>query len=114
MEVRGVAGGVTVIVLAISAACGYAISQLDFTGRKLLWFVILASFMIPIQALIVSDEDDPFVPPEIFRTPALTGNHQVRTFITAHGGHCGFVAEANGYDGYWAEQTVINFVAERM
>lgn len=47
-------GGVTVIVLAISAACGYAISQLDFTGRKLLWFVILASFMIPIQALIVN------------------------------------------------------------
>ena len=47
-------GGVTVIVLAISAACGYAISQLDFTGRKVLWFVILASFMIPIQALIVN------------------------------------------------------------
>ena len=47
-------GGVTVIVLAISAACGYAISQLDFTGRRLLWFVILASFMIPIQALIVN------------------------------------------------------------
>jgi multiple sugar transport system permease protein len=47
-------GGVTIIVLAISAACGYAISQLDFTGKKLLWFVILASFMIPIQALIVN------------------------------------------------------------
>lgn len=47
-------GGVTLIVLAISAACGYAISQLDFTGKKLLWFVILASFMIPIQALIVN------------------------------------------------------------
>lgn len=48
------AGGVTLIVLMISAACGYAISQLDFTGKKLLWFVILASFMIPIQALIVN------------------------------------------------------------
>ena len=47
-------GGVTVIVLAISAACGYAISQLEFTGRKVLWFLILASFMIPIQALIVN------------------------------------------------------------
>ena len=29
-------GGVTLIVLAISAGCGYAISQLDFTGRKVL------------------------------------------------------------------------------
>ncbi len=46
--------GVTAIVLAISAACGYAISQLDFSGKRLLWFVILASFMIPIQALIVN------------------------------------------------------------
>ncbi|RYE11244.1 MAG: carbohydrate ABC transporter permease [Hyphomicrobiales bacterium] len=47
-------GGVTLIVLAISAACGYAISQLDFYGRKVLWIVILASFMIPVQALIVN------------------------------------------------------------
>jgi multiple sugar transport system permease protein len=47
-------GGVTLIVLAISSACGYAISQLDFTGRKLLWIMILASFMIPVQALIVN------------------------------------------------------------
>lgn len=48
------AGGVTVIVLAISSACGYAISQLEFTGRKVLWFLIFASFMIPVQALIVN------------------------------------------------------------
>ena len=48
-------GGVTAIVLAISAACGYAISQLDFTGRKVLWFVILASFMIPIPAPATMD-----------------------------------------------------------
>lgn len=47
-------GGVTIIVLAVSSACGYAISQIEFTGRKLLWFMILASFMIPIQALIVN------------------------------------------------------------
>src|SRR6185312_3374082 len=48
------AGGVTLIVLAISSACGYAISQLDFTGRRLLWGMILASFMIPVQALIIN------------------------------------------------------------
>lgn len=48
------AGGVTVLVLGMSAACGYAISQIDFVGRRVLWWVILASFMIPIQALIVN------------------------------------------------------------
>ena len=46
--------GVTIGVLAISATCGYAISQLRFPGRKILWFMILASFMVPIQALIVN------------------------------------------------------------
>ncbi len=47
-------GGVTLIVLGISSACGYALSQIDFTGRKVLWIVIWASFMIPVQALIVN------------------------------------------------------------
>lgn len=46
--------GVTVIVIAISASCGYAISQIEFTGRNLLWFTILGSFLIPVQALIVN------------------------------------------------------------
>jgi len=46
--------GVTVGVLFISATCGYAISQLAFNGRKLLWGMILASFMVPIQALIIN------------------------------------------------------------
>jgi len=46
--------GVTIIVLVTSSACGYAISQIEFTGRKLLWTIILASFVIPVQALIVN------------------------------------------------------------
>lgn len=45
---------VTAIVVFLGAACGYAISQLEFTGRKLLYGVIIASFMVPIQALIVN------------------------------------------------------------
>jgi multiple sugar transport system permease protein len=45
---------VTVGVLFISATCGYAISQLEFRGRKLLWGLILMSFMVPIQALIIN------------------------------------------------------------
>lgn len=45
---------VTVIVIFMSACCGYAISQLRFPGRNLLWWTILASFMVPGQALIVN------------------------------------------------------------
>jgi multiple sugar transport system permease protein len=46
--------GVTFLVVAIGVCCGYAISQLRFPGRMLLWWVIIASFMIPVPALIVN------------------------------------------------------------
>jgi len=48
------AGVITVVVVAMSAAAGYAISQLKFPGRRVLWWMILASFMIPVPALIVN------------------------------------------------------------
>jgi ABC-type glycerol-3-phosphate transport system permease component len=43
---------VTVLVVFMSACTGFAISQLRFPGRMLLWWTILASFMVPITALI--------------------------------------------------------------
>jgi predicted alpha/beta-fold hydrolase len=61
-------------------------------------------------ALIVSAADDPFVPPHIFEAPPVAANPHITTIVTRHGGHCGFVAEPNGYDGYWAERTVIDFL----
>ena len=45
---------VTALTLIMSIAAGYAISQLQFPGRRLLWWTILASFMIPVPALIVN------------------------------------------------------------
>ncbi len=47
-------GAVTVIVVMMAAGAGYAISQLNFPGRQVFWYMILASFMVPIQALIVN------------------------------------------------------------
>ncbi len=45
---------ITLLVLLTSAAAGYAISQLNFPGRRVLWWLILASFMVPIPALIIN------------------------------------------------------------
>ena len=45
-------GAVTIIVVMMAAGAGYAISQLEFPGRRFFWWMILASFMIPIPALI--------------------------------------------------------------
>jgi multiple sugar transport system permease protein len=47
-------GAATLIVVIMAAGAGYAISQLDFPGRRLFWWMILASFMVPITALIVN------------------------------------------------------------
>jgi predicted alpha/beta-fold hydrolase len=61
-------------------------------------------------ALILSAADDPFVPPAIFDAPAVRNNPHITTMITPCGGHCAFVEPPNGYDGYFAEKTVVEFL----
>src|SRR5678810_341940 len=54
---------------------------------------------IRVPALILTAEDDPFVPAEPFRTPAVSNNPNVTVVITPHGGHCAYVERADGsYD----------------
>lgn len=50
----GTAVIVTVLVLFISVLCAYALSQIRFPGRGLLYGVVLASFMVPAQTLVVT------------------------------------------------------------
>lgn len=67
---------------------------------------------IRVPALIITSEDDPFVPSAPFRDPAVTGNRHIEVILTRHGGHCGFLAEASAQsDGYWAEDRLIEFAA---
>lgn len=68
---------------------------------------------IQVPALIITAEDDPFVPHESFRNPAIIGNPNVTLLVTRHGGHCGFLADRNGSDddGYWAERQIVDFAA---
>jgi predicted alpha/beta-fold hydrolase len=65
-------------------------------------------------ALIISAEDDPFIPIESMRAPEIESNPAVTLLATAHGGHCGFVSALRngaGDDGYWAERMVVRFVS---
>lgn len=65
---------------------------------------------IRVPALVITAEDDPFVPASPFRDPRVTANDCIEVTITRHGGHCGFVsAPADGHDGYWAEHKVVEF-----
>lgn len=68
---------------------------------------------VRVPTLIITAADDPFIPVQQFRDPAVTGNPHVTVIVTRHGGHCGFIeARQNGArasDGYWAERTAVNF-----
>ncbi len=70
---------------------------------------------IAVPALIIASNNDPFVPPEQFHRPEIAGNPHVQVIVTPDGGHCAFVADSpDGYDGYWAEQRAITFIAAAM
>lgn len=71
-------------------------------------------------SLMLSAADDPFVPPHIFDAGAVRNNPCLTTVITGCGGHCAFVEAGYGagsasavspYDGYFAEKTIVDFLA---
>jgi predicted alpha/beta-fold hydrolase len=66
---------------------------------------------ISVPTLVIHASDDPFVRLLPSTIAALRANPKVRLLETAHGGHCGFLAEANGYDGRWAERQIVEFFA---
>lgn len=64
-------------------------------------------------ALLLTADDDPFVPPDSFDAPAVVAHTRAR--VEHGGGHCGFVSEpSEGSDGYWAESAAIDFLAAAM
>jgi predicted alpha/beta-fold hydrolase len=70
---------------------------------------------VRIPALILTAEDDPFVPPSQFRESSVRDNPNIGVCVERHGGHCGFASVAgHGDDGYWAETTAVNFLASVM
>jgi predicted alpha/beta-fold hydrolase len=70
---------------------------------------------IRVPALILTAEDDPFVPVDPFRDPSVADNPFVNVVITRNGGHCAFVERRCGdYDGYWAEREAVRFVTAHL
>jgi len=66
---------------------------------------------ISVPTLIITAEDDPFVPSQPFHDPKVTGNPHIDLRISPHGGHCGFVGPRSATDdGYWAESQIVSFV----
>ncbi|MEQ1759162.1 MAG: alpha/beta fold hydrolase [Vicinamibacterales bacterium] len=65
---------------------------------------------IRVPALIVTAEDDPFVPSEPFRDPVVLGNPSITVAVTPTGGHCAYLARPEAdFDGYWVEREIVRF-----
>ena len=72
---------------------------------------VLGALAVP--ALLITAADDPFVPPDAARDPALGAAPHLTRIVTRHGGHCGFIGRPTrtGDDGYWAESRSLDFIA---
>jgi hypothetical protein len=65
---------------------------------------------ISVPGLIIHAANDPFVRLIPETRKKIAANHNL-TFVEADdGGHCSFIADANGDDGRWAERQVIEFL----
>ena len=67
---------------------------------------------IAVPALIITAQDDPFIPYSLFTGPELTRHRSIALLAPRHGGHCGFFSPShNGEDSYWAENRIVEFVS---
>jgi uncharacterized protein len=70
---------------------------------------VLADLAVP--TLIITAQDDPFIPYRIFLAPALAANPHIQLLAPSHGGHCGFLQRPNSQeDVFWAENRLIEFM----
>jgi predicted alpha/beta-fold hydrolase len=65
---------------------------------------------IRVPGLLIQAKDDTFIPFEIFRHPALTGNPNLQLLATDHGGHLGFIARRG--QRFWVDDAALTFIAK--
>ena len=68
---------------------------------------------IAVPTLILHALDDPFIRLTTESRENIRANPYITFLETQHGGHCAFLAQpdaSSGYDGYWAEHTLLRFL----
>jgi uncharacterized protein len=66
---------------------------------------------IRVPFLMITAQDDPFVPYASFVAAKISDNPAIRFLAPEHGGHCGFISKHYGPERFWAEQRIVNFCA---
>jgi predicted alpha/beta-fold hydrolase len=86
--------------------CGFRDAQDYYTRASSAQF--LESIAVP--TLVLHAKNDPFIRVMPETREKLTRNPNITYLETENGGHCAFLAQANGYDGRWAERQGIAFL----
>jgi hypothetical protein len=66
---------------------------------------------VAVPLLLMTAQDDPFVPYESFLRARVKENPRVQFVAAEHGGHCGFISRFEGAERFWAEQRIVEFAA---
>jgi hypothetical protein len=88
--------------------CGFAGAD-DYYARSSASRVLSE---IRLPTLIITAQDDPFVPFASFMQPAIRENPCIRLIAPARGGHCAFISNEPGDARFWAEARVLEFCRE--
>jgi uncharacterized protein len=65
---------------------------------------------IRVPLLLITAQDDPFVPFEATRASGVEENPAITFVAPQHGGHCGFISGVRE-ERFWAEQRIVDFCA---
>lgn len=71
----------------------------------------LAAIRMP--TLILTAQNDPFVPFRIFQTSAIADNRNIQLVAPAHGGHCAFISQEKGDERFWSEARIVEFSGQQ-
>jgi hypothetical protein len=85
--------------------CGYRDAD-DYYFRA---SAIRVTDRIRVPTLVLTAQDDPFVPYDVFEKAAIGGNPAIQFEAPAHGGHCSFISNVDGDNRFWAEKRVVEF-----
>ena len=63
---------------------------------------------IRVPTLLVQAKDDPLIPFDMFHNPAIAANPFIELFAVEHGGHLGFVANAE--PRFWVDRILLQWI----
>jgi uncharacterized protein len=89
--------------------CGFEGAD-DYYARSSAMHVLAA---IRRPTLMLTAQDDPFVPFSTFEREAIRENPNMRLVAPRYGGHCGFISEESGEERFWSEARIVEFCVEQ-